>query len=118
MPICATLRCIAINPTRQLFRRRERLSGRSFPALPKRQRPEDEKRSDDRGNDVPQRDPDAVESGEQPKQPEQQTTDQGAGRAQPQIAPYAEAPALAPDDQPGDAASEQTNDYPYDELGK
>src|SRR6516162_465477 len=82
------------------------------------QRSEDEKRSDDRRDDVSQRDPHTVESGEQPQQPEQQTADESANQAQPQVPPNAKAPALTPDDQPGNAPSEETNDYPNDELSE
>jgi hypothetical protein len=91
-------------------------SRRSLPTLPKPKRPEDEKRSDNCSHDVAQRDPHCVESGEEFQQPEQETPDQGANQAQPQIPPNTKASALSPDDQPSDAPPDQTNDYPNDKL--
>jgi hypothetical protein len=77
---------------------------------------EDEQRSDDGGHDISERDGDFVESGEKAQQAEQQTADESAGQAQPQIPHKPEALAFARDYQPREAAAEQTNDYPDDEL--
>src|SRR6516225_2735411 len=93
-------------------------SGRSLPALPEPERSEHDERSDDRGDDVAQRDPHAIEPGKQPQQPEQEAADKGANQAQPKVPPNAKAPAFASDDQPGNASAEQADDYPYDQLSK
>src|ERR1700756_2356792 len=48
---------------------------RPLPKLPKPQRPKDDKRSDDCGDNVAQRDPHFIEFGEKFEQPEQQPAD-------------------------------------------
>jgi hypothetical protein len=79
---------------------------------------QDDQRSDDSGHNVSQRDRHFIEGWEQPQQSKQQTADESANQAQCQIPPNAKTLAVARDYQSCKAPTEQTDDYPDDELSE
>jgi hypothetical protein len=109
-------RCLAsaLRPCSAALRFSASTTSRRTEALHEPESREDEQRSDDSGRDISERDGDFVEFLEKAQQAEQQAADESARQAQPEISQRAKAFAFPFYYQPGEAAAEQTNDYPDD----
>jgi hypothetical protein len=93
-------------------------SGASPGPMPDPEHRENQRRSGNRGHDVPQRDRGRVEPWEEPQKAEQETADEGSDQTHAEVLQGAEAPALPRDDEPGEASADQAHDDPDDDLRK